>query len=191
MAIIPKIVTTAIAIGGGLMSIPWSSWKTNDSTTSKVTAVPEPKIKTVTQTLPSSKKTSSRKGNCEVEKLSKGHEAFLLSQKQGGSFYIEVFCSNTGFDSNAGSLSSNWTGLFPAQLLANVESLSIEETFNLETKDASTDNTVKTTFKGKGMKETITGAWETDSISWGGDSITPVSFPDNPEINNKLYLMFH
>lgn len=191
MAIIPKIVTTAIAVGGGLISIPWAFLKTSDTVTPQVTTTSQSKIKTATQTLPASKKTSSRKGNCEVEKLSKEHEAFLLSQKQEGSFYVEIMCDNTSIGTGAGSLPHIWTGLFPAQLLANGENLSIEETFNLETKDATTDDTVKTTFKGKGMKETITGTWEADSTPWSGESITSVSFPDNPEITNKLYLMFH
>ncbi|RAO94877.1 hypothetical protein DNK47_02660 [Mycoplasma wenyonii] len=176
---------------GGLISIPWISLKTNDTVTPQTTTISQPKIKTIVKQLPKVAGASVRKGNCEVEKLSKEHEAFLLSQKQGGSFYVEIICDNTSVGAGAGSLPHIWTGLFPAQLLANGESLSIEETFNLETKDASTGDIVKTTFKGKGMKETITGAWETDSISWGEDSITPVSFPDNPEITNKLYLMFH
>lgn len=181
-----KAFATVAVVCAGCIGIPATLWKTSDLITSQATVVSQPQIKTITKTLDSrTTQAISRNGKCDVEALSKEKETFLLSQNQGGNFYVEISCINTSENSGLGAISTySWTGLFPVEMLAKGENLSIGEKIDIKTKDSSTEENTKTTFTGKGIKtEGITGTWINQSPY-------TLAFPENLEIKNKLYLFF-
>lgn len=188
-----KALVVAVAIGGSCIGVPVTLKYTSTSKAIQASPAAQPQIKTIEKTLGSeATRTTSNNGKCDVEELTQKHKDFLLSQEQKNGFYVEVSCTETNENDGPGAITTHgWTGLFPAKLLKNGENLLINEKIDIKTRDTTVEENTKTTFMGKGMKEIITGIWETKSLVSGDQSITSVSFPKNPEIKNKLYLIFH
>ncbi|RAO94913.1 hypothetical protein DNK47_02470 [Mycoplasma wenyonii] len=109
-------------------------------------------------------------------------EKFLLKNGKEGDLYVGILCENTNVETDSGSLSYAWTGLFPSSLLASGDELAIGKKLDIKTKTVSKDEITTTTFESKVLKAPVAGTWKEKITNEGEFPITSISVSENTNI---------
>lgn len=196
MPINPKVLVTAVSLGGSCIGIPLCFWGTQNTegTSSSPNAlnVVAEATSTSRSSAPEERKSIS-KGVCTTIPFPTNLEGFLEEVKKEQKDYVGVTCSNTDVKDDYIPLPKDWTGLFSQLVLSGDLASGTGKKFEMYTEtqqvESNTGSSIKAIFRGTGLKSDVEGTWTyIDSKQPLTETLVSVLIKEGEAKGNLIYL---